>query len=83
MIEVTQEPGLWVLTLNRPEKANSVTKAMLTTLAEAVEAATAADVAMLVLTGVGRVFSAGADLDDARAGLPSARHSTALAHSHA
>jgi enoyl-CoA hydratase/carnithine racemase len=69
MIEVTQEPSLWVLTLNRPDKANSVTKAMLTTLAETVEAATAAGVAVLVLTGVGRVFSAGADLDDARAGL--------------
>ena len=67
MIKVTQEPGLWVLTLNRPDKANSVTKAMLTTLAETVEVATAAGVAVLVLTGVGRVFWA--DLDDARAGL--------------
>ena len=69
MIEVAKESGLWVLTLNRPEKANSVTKAMLTTLAETVEAATAAGVAVLILTGVGKVFSAGADLDDARAGL--------------
>lgn len=69
MIDVTKQDGLWVLTLNRPEKANSVTKAMLTTLAETVEAATAAGVAALVLTGAGKVFSAGADLDDARAGL--------------
>lgn len=69
MIDVTKEAGLWVLTLNRPDKANSVTKAMLTTLAETVEAAAAAGVAALVLTGEGKVFSAGADLDDARAGL--------------
>lgn len=69
MIDVTKEAGLWVLTLNRPDKANAVTKAMLTTLAETVEAATAAGVAALVLTGEGKVFSAGADLDDARAGL--------------
>lgn len=69
MINVTKEDGLWVLKLNRPDKANSVTKAMLTKLAETVEAATAAGVAALVLTGEGRVFSAGADLDDARAGL--------------
>ena len=69
MIEVTKESGLWVLTLNRPDKANSVTKAMLTTLADTVEAATAAGVAVLILTGIGKVFSAGADLDDARAGL--------------
>lgn len=69
MIDVSREEGLWVLTLNRPDKANSVTKAMLTTLAETVEAATTAGVAALILTGAGRVFSAGADLDDARAGL--------------
>ena len=69
MIEVTKESGLWVLTLNRPDKANSVTKAMLTTLADTVEAAATAGVAVLILTGIGKVFSAGADLDDARAGL--------------
>ncbi len=69
MIEVAKESGLWVLTLNRPDKANSVTKAMLTTLADTVEAATAAGVAVLILTGIGKVFSAGADLDGARAGL--------------
>lgn len=69
MIDVTKEAGLWVLTLNRPDKANSVTKAMLTTLADTVETASAEGVAVLVLTGAGRVFSAGADLDDARAGL--------------
>jgi len=69
MIEISRENGLWVLTLNRPDKANSVTKAMLTTLADTVDAARAAGVAALVITGMGKVFSAGADLDDARAGL--------------
>lgn len=69
MLNVTKEAGLWVLTLNRPDKANAVTKNMLTLLAETVEAATAAAVPALVLTGAGKVFSAGADLDDARAGL--------------
>lgn len=69
MLNVTKEAGLWVLTLNRPDKANAVTKAMLTQLAETVEAATAEVVPALVLTGAGKVFSAGADLDDARAGL--------------
>lgn len=69
MIDITRETGFWVLSLNRPDKANSVTKVMLTTLADAVDEARAAGVAVLVLTGVGKVFSAGADLDDARAGL--------------
>lgn len=69
MIDITRETGLWVLSLNRPDKANSVTRVMLTALADAADDARAADVAALVLTGVGKVFSAGADLDDARAGL--------------
>lgn len=69
MIDVERGPDLWVLTLRRPEKANSVTKVMLTGLADAVDAARVAGVAALVLTGEGKVFSAGADLDDARAGL--------------
>ncbi len=69
MIEVSRETGLWVLTLNRPDKANSVTRAMLAALADAVDEARAAGVAALVLTGVGKGFSAGADRDDARAGL--------------
>lgn len=69
MIEVQKEAALWVLTLRRPDKANSVTKAMLTALADAVDAAEAAGISALILTGEGKVFSAGADLDDARAGL--------------
>ena len=67
MIEVEKTGDLWRVTLNRPEKANSLTKAMLTKLAEVAEDAAQAKV--LVLTGRGRVFSAGADLDEARAGL--------------
>ena len=83
MIDVTREDGLWILTLNRPDKANSVTRAMLTMLADTVEEASASGVLALILTGVGKVFSAGADLDDARAGLATdpvwERLSTAIA----
>lgn len=70
MIEVTREGGLTVLTLNRPDKANALTGEMLGSLADEVEAANADDsVHAIVLTGRGKVFSAGADLDAARAGL--------------
>lgn len=69
MIEVEQQGGLWVLTLNRPEKANALTKAMLEELDAAVARAALSDVTALILTGVGKVFSAGADLEAARAGL--------------
>lgn len=69
MIEVEREDGLWRLRLNRPEKANSLTRAMLGALLDGVGAAETAGARVLVLTGAGKVFSAGADLDEARAGL--------------
>ena len=68
MIEVARDGPLWTLTLNRPEKANSLTEQMLVDLADAVAAAHDA-ARVLILTGTGRVFSAGADLDEARTGL--------------
>lgn len=67
MIECAQDGDLWTVTINRPDKANSLTHAMLKQLAEIMESAQSARV--VVLTGTGRVFSAGADLDEARAGL--------------
>ncbi len=68
MIEAARDGGLWVLTLNRPDKANALTKAMLEELAAQAEAARGAAHA-LILTGTGTVFSAGMDLEAARAGL--------------
>ncbi|MEP1522358.1 enoyl-CoA hydratase/isomerase family protein [Ascidiaceihabitans sp.] len=67
MIELHKDGGIWVVKINRPEKANSLTLAMLSELAEIAESAQ--DAQAFVLTGEGRVFSAGADLDEARAGL--------------
>lgn len=67
MIELQKDAGLWTVTLNRPDKANSLTGAMLAELTEIAEGA--GDARALILTGAGKVFSAGADLDEARAGL--------------
>lgn len=70
MIRVAREARLWTITLDRAEKANSLTGAMLQELAEVAEAAAKAEIMALILTGAGdKVFSAGADLDEARAGL--------------
>ena len=69
MIRIDQNAGLWTLTLARPDKANSLTATMLSDLCHAVDAAIQSNARALVLTGEGRVFSAGADLDEARAGL--------------
>lgn len=62
-----REDGLWTVTLNRPDKANALTEEMLTALVETAQDATEAR--GLILTGAGSVFSAGADLEAARAGL--------------
>ncbi len=67
-IQVNWSGAMCTITLNRPEKANSLTSAMLETLVAAVETSSAKG-KVLVLTGTGNVFSAGADLDEARAGL--------------
>ena len=69
MIDLHKDDGLWTVTLNRPDKANSLTRAMLVQLAEIAEAAATEPPRALILTGAGKVFSAGADLDEARAGL--------------
>ncbi|MCP3971139.1 MAG: enoyl-CoA hydratase/isomerase family protein [Rhodobacteraceae bacterium] len=68
MIEISREGSLWRVTLSRPDKANSLTRAMLHELAQTAETASG-EAKAFVLTGRGKVFSAGADLDEARAGL--------------
>jgi enoyl-CoA hydratase len=67
MIRLDKDTGLWTVTIDRPDKANSLTGDMLGDLVEI--ALAAKDARALILTGRGRVFSAGADLDEARAGL--------------
>jgi enoyl-CoA hydratase/carnithine racemase len=69
MIGLETDGGLWVATIRRADKANSLTGAMLERLAEIAGEAGGAGVRALILTGEGRVFSAGADLEEARAGL--------------
>jgi enoyl-CoA hydratase/carnithine racemase len=54
-----------VLTMNRPAKLNAFDSALFAGLADALEGAAADDeVRVVVLTGAGRAFSAGADLSD-------------------
>ena len=67
MIELDRAGDIWTVTINRPDKANSLTHAMLVELADIIEEAQAARA--VILTGHGKAFSAGADLDEARAGL--------------
>ena len=67
MIRADVADGVWTVTLDRPDKANALTAAMLGELADI--AAEARGAKALILTGNGKVFSAGADLADVKAGL--------------
>lgn len=69
MIRLERNEGFWRAIIAREAKANSLTRAMLAELADITEAAGREGARAFVLTGEGRVFSAGADLDEARAGL--------------
>jgi enoyl-CoA hydratase/carnithine racemase len=71
MIGWHSEGGLWTITIDRADKANALTAPMLEQLRDILHAAGEdRDVRAVILTGAGdKVFSAGADLDAARAGL--------------
>ena len=67
MIRLEKDGDLWTATIDRPDKANSLTRQMLNDLADIAEGAHVAKA--LILTGTGKVFSAGMDLEAAKEGL--------------
>ncbi len=66
LVSFTEEHGVAWLTLNRPDKLNSLTAAMFERLHELLSLASTSDtIRALVITGAGRAFCAGQDLADA------------------
>lgn len=66
-IEVTVDDGVMLTRLNRPEKMNSLSPELLQGLYDAVNRASEDDdVRVMVLTGTGRAFCAGAEVSAAR-----------------
>lgn len=68
MITATREGACLTLTLNRPDQANALNRQMLSGLLDEISAI-GDDTHALILTGAGRVFSAGADLSEIADGL--------------
>ncbi|MGN6793233.1 MAG: enoyl-CoA hydratase-related protein [Streptosporangiaceae bacterium] len=68
LVRTQSSGGLRTITLDSPHNANALSTGLLTQLRAALEAAMSdQDVRVVVLTGAGRVFCAGADLKEARA----------------
>ncbi|MBI1761730.1 MAG: enoyl-CoA hydratase/isomerase family protein, partial [Acidobacteria bacterium] len=63
MLLIEREPGILVLTLNRPDKRNSLHPELLDILnTEFIQVANDASINVVVLTGVGSSFGAGLDV---------------------
>jgi 2-(1,2-epoxy-1,2-dihydrophenyl)acetyl-CoA isomerase len=68
-LSASLQSGVLTLTLNRPERANAFNAELIADLLKALrEAAKNPEVRVIVLTGTGRVFSAGQDIEEMRAG---------------
>jgi 2-(1,2-epoxy-1,2-dihydrophenyl)acetyl-CoA isomerase len=65
-VETARDGGVLTITLNRPEAYNAFTTAMHAALHAALEEAAAEDVRAVVITGAGRGFCAGQDLNEFR-----------------
>jgi methylglutaconyl-CoA hydratase len=64
-LEVAREAGVLTITLNRPDKRNALSSALVEALHGALDSADLdAEVRVVVLTGAGKDFCAGADLEE-------------------
>ena len=63
-LEVSQQDGVWTLTLSRAEKRNALSAELVERLIDAVGEAHASDARVLVFRGEGKNFSAGFDFAD-------------------
>lgn len=81
-LRVTREGGILTLTLDRPEKRNALSSAMVEALHAALDSADLdPEVRVVVLAGAGKDFCAGADLDELLASAdapPEANEASAL-----
>jgi len=66
-LKLELEPALAVITLNRPEKRNAISAAMIEELMAALDEACASPARAIILTGAGKAFCSGMDLEALRA----------------
>jgi len=66
-IQLGYEIGVAAITLNRPEKRNAISFELIDDLLRALEEVAKSDAIVLILTGAGKAFCSGMDLDNLKA----------------
>jgi methylglutaconyl-CoA hydratase len=66
-VQLTYEERVATLTLNRPEKRNAISFELIDDLLRALEEVATSDAIVLIVTGAGRAFCSGMDLDNLKA----------------
>src|SRR5579864_3246808 len=66
-IQLAYEGGVATITLNRPEKRNAISFDLIDDLLRALDAVAKSDAIILIITGAGKAFSSGMDLDNLKA----------------
>ena len=64
---LANESGLALITLNRPDKRNAISFELVEELLRALDEIEKSDAQVLIITGAGKAFCAGLDLDDLKA----------------
>jgi methylglutaconyl-CoA hydratase len=63
-IQLAYEPGVATITLNRPDKRNAISFELIDELLRALKEVETSDAIVLIVTGAGKAFSAGMDLEN-------------------
>ncbi len=63
-IQIAYEAGVATITLNRPEKRNAISFELIDDLLRALDEVSKSDAVVLILTGAGKAFCSGMDLDN-------------------
>lgn len=66
-VQLTHEGRVATLTLNRPEKRNAISFELIDDLVRALDAVAKSDAIVLIVTGAGKAFCSGMDLDNLKA----------------
>src|SRR6266542_220955 len=65
-IQLAQDAGVAIITLNRPDKRNAISHELIDELLAALDEVTSSSARVLIITGAGQAFCSGMDLDDLR-----------------